>query len=513
MKNFFSVLLLTLTSVTIHSQINKINNIRNFSIKNAGAILDKNKDVDGYYFYYVVDKLKKGENEFAIQILDKNLNEVAKKSYVDNKNTFLMKSSFNNQAMMFALANYKEKEISLLTFDKQANQKETIKIPLEKKEIFYLQMAEKTGDFNVLFPVENKGFLFNKFEDNKKIGYSLKYYPTDGGKGWEFNSPEDSKEILAINPIEVNDKVVVALETSKPGLLSRKVTLRTKVIDITTGKLLFEKEYSKTSKPRLINNAFLDTNNNVVLMGEYFKEGDNIFSDKSLGLFTEVIDVSGKTLKEAFTSWKEDISKIFKTDKSFIEDKGYIYFHNVVKTDNNEYYAIGEFYKRTASAGGIAFAALGALSGQVGGTSVTQLTITNSVVFKFNSDFKLTEIKEFEKGKSRAPSLSDFGSPQLNAHALKAYGAFDYEYTQLDKKNDRFYACFVDYERLKGEKNKNAFKTIIYDEGKLTEDKIYLESETKDFRPLPAKVGNVLLLEYDKKKKEISLHLEKLNII
>ncbi len=95
---------------------------------------------------------------------------------------------------------------------------------------------------------------------------------------------------------------------------------------------------------------------------------------------------------------------------------------------------------------------------------------------------------------------------------MKSYGAFDYEYTQVDKLNDRFYACFIDYERIKGEKSKNAFKTIIYDEGKLSEDKIYLDNDSKDFRVLPAKLGNVLLLEYDKKQKSISLHLEKLNI-
>lgn len=504
--------LLTVFTLTCYSQSSKINDVNNFVLRNSGSILDKNNDVDGYYFYYIVDKLKKGDREFAIQILDKNLNEVAKKSYVDNKNTFLMKSSFNNQAMMFAMANYKEKEISLLTFDKQANQKETVKIPLENKEIRYLQMMQQSGDFNVLFPVDGKGFLFNKFEDNKKIGYSLKYYPTDGGKAWSFNSPEDSKEILSINPIEVNDKVVVAIEGAKPSLMSRKMTYRVKVLDINNGKLLFEREFSRKSKPRLVNNAFIDSENNVVLMGEYFKDGDNIITDKSLGIFTEVIDYSGKTLKENFTSWKEDVAKLTKVDKSFIDDKGYVYFHKIVKTNSNEYYAIGEFYKRTASAGGIAFAALGALGGQVGGTAVTQITITNSVVFKFDSNFKLTEIKEFEKGKSRAPSLSDFGSPQLNAHALKAYGAFDYEYTQFDKANDRFYACFIDYERLKGEKNKNAFKTIIYDEGSLTEDKIYLESDNKDYRVLPAKVGSVLLLEYNKKLKEISLHLEKLNI-
>lgn len=514
MKNKFLVTLITIIALNCYSQKSKINGVNNFTLRNSGAILDKNKDVDGYYFYYIVDKLKKGEREFAIQILDKNLIEVAKKSYIDDKNTFLMKSSFNNQAMMFVMANFKEKELNILTFDKQANQKETVKIPLESKEIQYMRLIQQSSnDFNVLFPVENKGFILNKFEDNKKIGYSLQYYPTDGGTKWNYSSPENSKEILGINPIEVNDKVLVALESSRPSLMSRKTTYKVKVLDVSDGKLLFEKEFSRKSKPRLINNAFIDNNNNVILMGEYFKDGDDVMSDKSLGLFTEVVDLTGKTLKENFTSWKEDISKLIKTEKSFIEDKGYVYFHNIVKTNSNDYYAIGEFYKRTVDVGGIALNALSILSGGGNGaSSVTKLTITNSVVFKFNSDFKLTSIKEFEKGKSSAPSLTDFGSPQLNAHALKAYGAFDYEFTQLDKANDRFYSCFIDYERLKGEKNKNAFKTIIYDDGNLSEDKIYLETENKDFSVLPAKVGNVLLIEYDKKLKEINLHLEKLNI-
>ncbi|MBS7787276.1 hypothetical protein KIH23_08190 [Flavobacterium sp. CYK-55] len=496
-----------LFSLQAFAQLSSINGVGTFEIRNAGAILDKNRDVDGYYFYYVMDKLKGGNNEFAIQILDKNLNEVAKKSYVDNKNTFLMKSSFNNQAMMFVTCNLREKKIELLTFDKTANQKESVKIPLESNEIRYLQMQQQTGDFNVLFPVDNKGFLFNKFEDNKKMGYSLKYYPTDGGKAWEYNSPEDSKEILSINPIEVNEKYVVALEASRPNIMSRKITIRTKVIDVNTGKLLFERENSRQNKPRLINNAFLTENNDLILMGEYFKDGDNILSDKSLGLFSEIIDINGNTKKEVFNSWKDDISKLTKSSGNFIDERGYVYFHKIVRTQTNEYYAIGEYFKKTVSAAGIGLAIL-----SQGNAATTQLTISDAVVFKFNSDFKLVKIQDFAKSVSRAPSISDFGSPQLNANALKSFGAFDYEYTQVDPVNDRFFSCFIDYERLKGEKNKNAFKTIIYDEGTLSEDKIYLQQEGKSFRVLPAKIGNVLLVEYDKKKKEISLHLEKINI-
>jgi hypothetical protein len=506
MKKIIFLLLTSLTINSIFAQTKKINEVNTFTIKNSGAILNKEKDVDGYYFFYEIDKLKKGDREFAIQILDNNLVEVAKKTYVNNKNTFLMKSSFNNQAMMFAMANYKEKKINLLTYDKQANEKSSIDIPLETKEIRWIEYMKQTGEFNILFPVQNKGFLYNKVTDNKKIGYSLKYYPTDGGIAWEYNSAENSNEILVINPIEVNENIIVALEFSRPGILSRKVSIKTLVIDINTGKLLFDREYSKNKNPRMISNAFLNSNNSVVFLGEYFKGGDNIFDAKSEGIFAEEISLSGNTTSESLVSWKNDVSKYLKSTGDE-KDLGYIYFHDIVKTGTGDFYAIGEKYKKTASAGGIAMAIVSR-----GQTPITQLTITDAVIFKFDSSFKLKDIKTFEKGKSRVPSLTDFGSPQLNAHALKNYGAFDYEFTQIDKKNDRFYSCFIDYERLKGEKNKNAFKTIIYDDGQLTQDKIYLSTEDRDFKVLPAKVGYVTLIEYIKKDKEINVHLEKLNI-
>tara|TARA_R110002050_G_scaffold260813_5_gene400685 strand:- start:10644 stop:11246 length:603 start_codon:yes stop_codon:yes gene_type:complete len=188
--------------------------------------------------------------------------------------------------------------------------------------------------------------------------------------------------------------------------------------------------------------------------------------------------------------------------------RGYVYFHDIIRTQTGSYYCVGERFRKTASGMGIAAAALG------GGGSVTQLTITDAVIFEFDSSFKLKDITNYKKGKSRAPSLTDFGSPQLNAHALKSYGAFDYEFTQIDTDRDRFYATFIDYERLKGEKNKLAFKSIMYNEGTLSEDKIYLQrSKGKiSYRVLPAKLGHVMLLEYNRKEKTLDIHLEKLNI-
>ncbi len=512
MKKTITLLLILALVGFANAQEKTINEISSFKPRNSGTLMDKNNDVDGYYFFYEVDKLKKGDREFAIRILDNNLNDLATKSYVDNKNTVLVQSKFNNQALIFAMTNYKEKFYKLITFDRQANQVENIKIPVSKKEMRWLNAMKQTGNFNFLFPVDNKGFLFNYIRDNNKLGYGLKYVPTDGGASWDYNSPDDSKSILTLNPIEANDEVVVALEGSKKSLLSQTINYKVIVIDIKTGKFLFEKNFDRKGDPRLITNAFLTPDKNLVMLGEYFAAGDNIMKDKSEGLFAETVDLTGNVISDSKISWVDKIDPIMPANIDGKKKKrGYIYFHDIVRTQKGTYYAIGERYRKTASAGGIAAMAL---SGGRAGTSVTQLTITNAAVFEFDSKFELKDIKVFEKGKSRAPSLTDFGSPQLNAHALKTFGAFDYEFTQMDTKRDRFYAAFIDYERLKGAKDKFAFKAIMYNDGTFSEDKIYLEEDKGkiEYRVMPGKLGNVMLLEYNRKEKTVQLHLEKLNI-
>ncbi|MCL6295556.1 DUF6770 family protein [Jejuia spongiicola] len=506
MKKFLTLIYLCLLSLSVNAQQKSLNEITSFKIKNLGAMMDKNNDVDGYYLYYQVDKLKKGKREYAIKILDNNLNDIATKSYIDNKNTFLLQGKFNNQALMFAMANSREEYYKLVMFDREGNQGESVSIDVDKKEIEWLLHMRKTGNFNTLLPVDNKGFLFNYIKDNKKLGYGLKYVSTDGGASWDYNSPEDIKKIMTINPIEVNEKVVVAIEGSKKSMLSKTITFKVLVIDIKTGKLLFEREFERENNPRLISNAFLTDNKEVVLLGEYFKNGDNIYKDESLGLFAQINSLDGKIISDSKIGWKNEIDNLM--PKKDEDKRGYIYFHNIVRTQNGSYYFIGEKYKKTISVGSVA---LGVLSrGANGGAN---FTIGNTVIFEFDKSFNIKGIKEFEKGKSVFSGLG-FGGPQMQALIAKASGSFDYVFTQIDTDRDRFYANFIDYERLKGEKNKLAFKTIIYNKGKFSEDKIYLQKDSGKikFRVLQGKLGHVMLMEYNKKEKTLDLHLEKLNI-
>lgn len=503
--NWRILLALLFLSNTLLAQQKSLDNITSFKIKNSGALTDVKNDVDGYYFFYEVDKLKKGMREYAIKLLDKNLNEIATKSYTDNKNTILAQSKFNNQALMFAMLNLKKDQYKLVTFNRQGDKEEEIVIPMEKKESKWVSAQAKLGGFNLLFPIDDKGFLFNSVKDNKKIGYNLRYVPTDGGNAWEYGSPVESKEIITIDPIQASADYIIALESSKKSQLTKNVNLEVIVLNTNTGEKLFSESFSRKEDPRLVTNAFVNDQKQIVILGEYFDPGDNVLTSESQGLFLKVVDRNGKEIKENKVVWST-IDKYIPMDDGK-ERRGYIYFHDIIRTQKGTFVAIGEQYRKTVSLKGIL------MNGSLG-SGMTQLTITNGLFAEFDENFNIQNIKVVEKGKSRVQNLVDFGSPQLNAHIIKKFGGFDYQYAQIDEDRDRFYAMFVDYERLKGEKNKTAFKSIIYDNDTFSEDKIYLKNSKRKlfYRALPGKLGHVMLLEYDVKEKTLDIHLEKLNI-
>lgn len=509
MKNlhiYSAIFLICLCGLSVSAQEKTLNDITSFKIRNSGSLLDSKNNVDGYYFFYEVDKLKKGMKEYAIKILDNNLNELATKSYIDKKNTLLAESNFNNQALMFVMVNTKDREYKLISFDRQGNQINEIKIPVEKKELTWLSLMIKRGSFNLLYPIDDKGFIFNYVKDNKKIGYNIKYVATDGGQSWDFSSPKESKEILSINPLQASEDYIILVETSKKSLLSKKVDLKLIVLDTNTGEELFTQPFNREEDPRIITNAFVTDDKQIIILGEYYEAKDNIANDKSEGLFLKALDRMGKELYENKIDWA-NVDKFVPLEEGKDSHRGYIYFHDIIKTQKGTYLAIGEKYRKTVSLKGML------LNGSLG-SGMSQLTITDALFAEFDENFELKEIKVIKKGKSRVQNLVDFGSPQFNAHMIKATGGFDYLFTQIDVNRDRFYSLFFDYERIKGEKNKYAFKSIIYDNDQLYEDKIYLDNSTNKIitRAFPAKLGNVMLMEYNRKEKSLVVHLEPLNM-
>jgi hypothetical protein len=76
--------------------------------------------------------------------------------------------------------------------------------------------------------------------------------------------------------------------------------------------------------------------------------------------------------------------------------------------------------------------------------------------------------------------------------------------------NSTFSICYSDYVRSKDYKG-GTFKSISFNNGKFTEDKINTLSKASSSWVLPGKLGQVLLVDYYKKDKKIEAHFEKLN--
>ena len=250
----------------------------------------------------------------------------------------------------------------------------------------------------------------------------------------------------------------------------------------------------------------------LAIIGPYFNKTDNIVKDFSLGIAIYTIDDDGKILSKAYNNWAQDISKYLPlNEKGKIDDIGYLFFHNIIQSNDGNIFVVGEGYKRTADALGIGLNALSLLGGRINSGGNTKIKITDMVIMEFGNDFKIKGATVQEKHHSDFHNeYSDLNSQHLVALLIKAYGGFDYAFTTADKDVKTFSVCYRDYERTSEYKGQT-FNVLKYNGTKFLTDKIQLSSKATHMVVLPAKPGFVLIMEYFKKDKKIDLRMEKMN--
>lgn len=279
-------------------------------------------------------------------------------------------------------------------------------------------------------------------------------------------------------------------------------------LNIFTGKKAFEISTEEDEyKLFPMNISTLTGKSDFMVLGTYYDKDDRIAADKTLGLGVFTIDGKGKITSKKYNSWANDFGKFLNVNsKGKIDDIGYLYFHKLIQTSDGKIFAIGEGYKKVADGVGIA---LNILSGG-GGTNNTKMKITDLVFIQFNNSFGLENATIYEKRSSSLNLWGDLVSPHILAAMIKAYGGFDYSFTQTDNNHDRFYVGYDDYEKSENYKGRT-FNTISYADGKITTDKVTLDTKAKWMKIFPAKTGSVMIMEYFKKEKKLEMRLEKMN--
>lgn len=497
---------------SIFAQTATFENIRKVKLKNSGEIIRENIVV-GYYFFYEYDRNSKTDVEYRLEILDENLGSVASKKVTGTKFLYALESTFNGEEIAFKFYESKKKELIFHKYNTKAELVNKSSRILSGKEAKYLVatyfQSGKEIDNNSFYGVGDKGFVSYILTRDGNFHYEIEFIPNGKEKGWKKAPVKNAQKVEMASFLDANNDYILSTVGKRDKLLSSDMNFYVKLMSTKDGKTIFEKPTMSKKYEVTPMNGFIEENGEVLLLGIYTDKDEKTAKAKSLGVVQQRYSSSGELIQEKFISWAKDFSKFLSVnEKGKIEDAGFIFFHKMIKTDDGEYFVVGEEYKKVASGAGIASRALG------GGGSIIDMKIDDINIYKFDSDFNLTDVRVFEKSHTKygLPEGAGVMSGPLLATYLNALGAFDYSFTQKDLDNKSFVVGYINFDREGKRKDRgNVFGAVKYVDGEFKTDKIPLSTDATNIRVYPGKPGFVLLGEYYKKEKKYELRLEKLN--
>ena len=517
-----TVLLCTCTVLCIAQGKLNIENVRSASLRNSGTI-QENREIKGYYAFYQSDKIDKHTNEYTLQLTDENLNKVKDIKFEDDKNVRLLESAYNGNSIMFLFYNSKEKTLEYRSYGFDGKEKMSYTKELGNRSKALLEqtysMKGEEGENKGLFDIENKGYVtIYPVKDGKYYSYEVNYFFTDRKKQWTYEAAEeqDDKWNNAVY-LGATDSLLMFEVIKQKTLLGGNPHSWLLGLNMFTGRKTFEISTEKEGDYKFYpeNISTIAGSNNFLLMGTYYDGDGKIMKDQSLGLGMWTMDTKGKITAKKYNSWEKDFSKYLNTtQRGRVADVGYLFFHKIVQTDDGNFFAVGEGYKKVVNAGSTVLKGLSILTGGGGrsGSAAFKIKVTDLVTLQFNPAFEVTGAKIYDKFSNSVamPEGAGYLSPHTMAIIVKGLGGFDYDYTKVSKEKNSFTVGYSDYEKIDEYKG-GTFNSISYNDGKITTDKINLKSKASSVKVFPAKTGSVMIMEYYKKEKRLDFRMEKLN--
>lgn len=516
MKKFvFAAYVILFAAFNLKAQKLSIEGVHKVHLRNSDAIKE-GSEVKGYYFFYVSDKIDKRTNEYTLQITDNNLVKLKDIKFQDSKHVTVLESSFNGTDLIFLMYNDDERTFEYQVYGADGKKKYTYNRQLTKKEERYLEatylaLDDDESTYKGLYPIEGKGFLSNMpSREDKDYTFQIDFFSTERRKQWTYIPAMEGKKFIG-DYLGMHNGVIYVEVLKFSGKMDGNPESSIVGLNLETGKQVFEKPTDEGKYKFYPASMSVMNDGKSFLFGEYFNPNGNVMKDKSLGFAFLGIDEKGKILSEKYCAWDLEMGKFLNvSSKGKIEDFGFMYLHKIFQTADGNIFAVGEGYKKVASALGIASRAL--TMGR-GGASTLKAKVTDMILLRFDKDFNVKDAKIFDKNANTQELWGgmEFMSTPLMGKMLKyTFSSFDYAYSQSNKENTSFTICYSDYVRGKDYKG-GTFNSISYNEGKITTDKINTKSDATSSSVMPGKQGQVLIMDYYKKAKKIEVHFEKLN--
>jgi hypothetical protein len=229
------------------------------------------------------------------------------------------------------------------------------------------------------------------------------------------------------------------------------------------------------------------------------------------------ISLTGEDLGITNFAWKGDIDQFISlTDEDGKKERPfYAFFHDVIISKNGHIFLIGEQFLKQVSASGIAMnVAANALGGSTNAAAFEML-LGDMIVVEFDASKNLVDFKKVEKKRTKVilpAGMGVYGSTTLGYY-IKSMGAFDYSFTSRNKEKDIYDVIYIDGNRREDEQSAKSdlmVGVISIKGGNVSESRIPIFCESRNWWIQPGKPGYISVSEYYKKEKKINMRLEKL---
>ncbi len=502
---------------TVFSQNVTIDSVGSVDLKNSGTLISKST-LTHYTFFIKEPSTPNKKHEGILTLYSNGLSEIKKKIFsLDDNNQFLEVKS-NGSHLMACFYDKGKRSISFNVFSSEG-ERANIKELVYPKLLFYpefYQLSEQVGEWALVYPIKNKGFLISEVVKKKRYGYNFHFISDDKNKDWIYQSPETHNQKKTASLLYSNSEIIILLEKEWDSVYDQKPVFKAIVLDATTGKELFTVSHPYKTKPNFYTKALATKSGEILLFGEQYEIGNSYpDNDYNSGYFIEKYSKSGQLLAYSILSFQNEKFKELVGFDSTMSRKefGTIYFHEILES-KGRYFAIGEFAKRerqgmTAARAVTSVAVGGALGGLIQGNGSTKYTLGNMFILELNANCNLVNTHKLHKEKSPAGLNTMVTRPYFNILALKYFGELDYLFhseREVSELNSLFYLN----QKLLERKTDYTIKEARLDNGTfLSSDfnNIQLAENEKYFKVIARDSTSLLLMKFDSGKKSIKMEV------
>ncbi len=493
--------------MVVRAQSASLTDVVEVKLQNSVTIFN-NKDVVGYAILYKLDKLKKGAL-YRLEILDENLKSIGNNEFEAGKQLEVESAVYESGVIMLAMSDpAKSAEFNryVMTFDLKGKQTGTVGYEPEEGRTGMMGKAMAVAMeqfYNGYANSEGRGFVTVYQNELKTGGAEVRMIGVNGKMKWSKNFTAEKGERLDMYLLESTPNTALFFNMDREGMMRKDGKVSLLGLDANTGKQLFRKSLDiggYTLEPYLFKK---DLSGNLKMVSFLSKEGDKFASARILGFNIATLnDKTGELTESKNYLYETELSSVLDMKTSSKSEDGFIRVHDVNLMKDGSSVIVGEFFRRTVSAAGVAVNVLVNSS-----APVTQMSIGDMFLLRLDKTGKAKSLEKIEKGVERVPLPGDGMSLGLMARWLAINNFFGYAYT--DEANDDGKVTVIAGGDFEGDKYATA--AITFDETKGFKIKKFVAEREKGQRVYirRGKPGHVMVMKYSKKKKTIELNQEK----